>query len=77
MDAEERAKQRDLARGDGIGLVEEVFTELGARRMTVQEGWALWGQDLPQGRYNVGCFVLFSLVDWWLDSPSFNPIGVC
>ncbi|CDZ97668.1 Predicted tRNA-splicing endonuclease subunit [Phaffia rhodozyma] len=52
-DAEERAKERDLAKGNGIGLVEEVFTELGARRMTVQEGWALWGQDVTEGRYNV------------------------
>lgn len=53
-DAGERAKERDLAKagGENAPLVEEVFAH-NAVRMTVQEGWSLWGKDVDRGRYSV------------------------
>ena len=55
LDAIGEAKARDLEKEKKEGkdgLVEEVFAR-GSVRMTVQEGWAAWGEELKGGRYTV------------------------
>lgn len=52
------AKLRDLGKAaPGSDVVEEVFAR-NAVRMTVQEGWAAWGEELKGGRYTVSSIVL-------------------
>lgn len=50
-DATAEAKARDLDKGP-TEVVEEVFARK-AVRMTVQEGWAAWGEELKGGKYTV------------------------
>ena len=53
VDAAAEAKLRDTRKAEaGSEVVEEVFAR-NAVRMTVQEGWAAWGEELKGGRYNV------------------------
>jgi len=52
-DAAAEAKLRDMGKAEaGCDVVEEVFARK-AVRMTVQEGWAAWGEELKGGRYTV------------------------